>query len=92
MTRYALDVRDPQVCAFLGRQQHLATEESGRLDPLDLDDYIAHDGFQALRTCLRELSPDAVIDLVQHAGLRGRGGAGFPTGQKWARVRAGADR
>ena len=83
VTRYALDVRDAQVCAFLGRQQHLATEESGRLDPLDLDEYVAHDGFQALRACLRELSPDAVIETVKRAGLRGRGGAGFPTGEKW---------
>ncbi len=91
VTRYALDVRDAPVCAFLGRQQHIATADSGHLDPLDLDEYIAHDGFQALRKSLRELSPEAVITTIKAAGLRGRGGAGFPTAEKWAQVRAGAE-
>ena len=88
--QHAIDARDGPVCAFLGPQQHLATEHSGQLDPLDLDDYLRHDGFTALRRCLEELTPAAIIEQIQSSGLRGRGGAGFPTGLKWARVRAAA--
>ena len=86
--RYSLDVRDPAVCAFLGRQRRLATEHYGRLDPLDLDEYLASGGFEALKKVLAEMSPEAVIEAVKRSGLRGRGGAGFPTGLKWAAVRA----
>lgn len=89
--RHALDVRDPLVCAFLGRQKHLATEHGGQLDPLDLDEYLRHDGFVALRRCLDTLAPEEIIAEVQASGLRGRGGAGFPSGIKWARVRAAAN-
>jgi NADH-quinone oxidoreductase subunit F len=89
VTRYALDTRDAPVCAFLGPQQHLATEHCGDLDPLDLSEYLAHDGFHALET-VRGMAPEAVVDAVTRAGLRGRGGAGFPTGRKWALVRAAA--
>lgn len=91
VTRYAVDVRDTPICSFLGRQKHIATEHSGHLDPLNLDEYIEHDGFQAVRRCLREMSPEAVIDAVKASELRGRGGAGFPTGRKWELVRAAAD-
>ncbi|MGD0517267.1 MAG: NADH-ubiquinone oxidoreductase-F iron-sulfur binding region domain-containing protein, partial [Thermoguttaceae bacterium] len=77
----------PPVCAFLGRQKHLATEYCGQIDPTNLDEYIRHDGFKALRRCLEELSPGKIIDKIQTSGLRGRGGAGFPTGTKWAKVR-----
>ncbi len=83
VTRYAIDLRDGPVCAFLGPQKHLATELYGTVSPLDIDDYIAHDGFAALRRCLTELSPEETIDAVSRSGLRGRGGAGFPTGAKW---------
>lgn len=88
IARHAIDVRDPPVCAFLGRQRRIATEYSGELDPTDLDEYIRLGGFQALRRCLVELAPEQIIAEVQASGLRGRGGAGFPTGLKWARVRA----
>ena len=84
----ALDAGQPAVTAFLGRQVHIATEHFGKLDPLDADEYLAHDGFAALRCCLGELSPEQVIGLIERSGLRGRGGAGFPTGQKWRVVRS----
>jgi NADH-quinone oxidoreductase subunit F len=82
-----LDPRDPLVADFLGRQRHIATEHFGALDPLDLDQHMLHDGFVALRRCLTESSPQAVIETIEASGLRGRGGAGFPTGRKWQRVR-----
>ncbi|MBN2475698.1 MAG: NAD(P)H-dependent oxidoreductase subunit E [Pirellulales bacterium] len=88
--RRGIDVRDGPVCAFLGKQQHLATEACGQIDPTDLDEYLRHGGFESLRRCIEELSPEAMIEEVRASGLRGRGGAGFPTGVKWAKVRAAA--
>ena len=90
VTRYALEVRDGPVCEFLGPQRHLATEHYGKVDPLDLDDYLAHDGFVALSKCREELAPEQLVDEMLGAGLRGRGGAGFPTGQKWRLVQQAA--
>lgn len=78
---------DAGVCAFFRRQVHIAMEHYGRLDPLDLDECLAHEGFQALRRCLQELSPEQIIETMERSGLRGRGGAGFPTGVKWHAVR-----
>ncbi|MEN6498116.1 MAG: NADH-ubiquinone oxidoreductase-F iron-sulfur binding region domain-containing protein, partial [Thermoguttaceae bacterium] len=86
LVRHAIDVRDPPVCAFLGHQRRLATELCGLIDPLDLDEYLRHDGFKALQRCLDEITPEAIIEEVKSSGLRGRGGAGFPTGLKWSRV------
>lgn len=92
VTRYAIDVRDQPVCAFLGPQKHIATELCGMLDPLDLDAYVAHGGFAALRHVLsRSMTPEEVIATIKASGLRGRGGAGFPTGEKWEAVRRAAD-
>lgn len=87
VTRYAIDTRDAPVCAFLGRQHHIATDLCGQIDPLDMDEYIAHGGFEALKKCMNQISPDTVIDTVIKSGLRGRGGAGFPTGIKWQTTR-----
>jgi len=87
VTRYSLSLRDPSVKAFLERQVHIATEHFGKIDPLDLDEYESHSGFVALRRCLGELSPEQTIDAIEKSGVRGRGGAGFPTGQKWRVVR-----
>jgi NADH-quinone oxidoreductase subunit F len=83
----AMDVRDPPVCAFLGPQKRLATESCGQIDPTNLDEYMQNGGFVALRRCLEELSPARIIDEIKASGLRGRGGAGFPTGAKWEKVR-----
>jgi NADH-quinone oxidoreductase subunit F len=88
VTRYSINVRDQQVADFLGRQVHISTEHCGHIDPTDLDEYIGQDGFKALEKCLKELTPEAIIGRIQTAGLRGRGGAGFPTHQKWSAVRA----
>jgi NADH-quinone oxidoreductase subunit F len=62
----------------------IVLENCGIVDPLCLDDYIARDGYRALRTCIEELGPRVVIDTIEASGLRGRGGAGFPTGVKWS--------
>jgi NADH-quinone oxidoreductase subunit F len=123
--------QDPGEREFFRRQIHIAMEHYGRLDPLDLEEYLAHDGFVALAKCLgvqgfRQaergrgrssppqasksqppgigcdpthevaadknvraplgLSPEELIKTVEQSGLRGRGGAGFPTGQKWRLV------
>jgi NADH-quinone oxidoreductase subunit F len=161
----ALSVREPAVNAFLGKQVHIATEHFGEVDPLNLDEYVAHGGFAALARCLGQqppgaqpaalqtgsgarldmtvgvrpspgaassnrraafdsavaaqitevaapgdgrtptppvaavpapptLSPEQLITLIEKSGLRGRGGAGFPTGPKWrlARQQAGPDK
>jgi len=86
ITRYSIEVRDPPVAAFLDKQKHIATEHSGYINPTDLKEYLACDGFEALSRCLSELSPKQVVEEIQNSGLRGRGGAGFPTGLKWSAV------
>jgi NADH-quinone oxidoreductase subunit F len=80
------ELRDPPIAAFLGPQRHIATEHGGQLDPVCLDEYLEKEGFAALKRAV-ELSPQQLIEQIRAAGLRGRGGAGFPTGEKWARVR-----
>lgn len=90
VTRYSIDMRDEPVCAFVGQQMHLATEHCGNIDPLDIEEYIRNDGFLALRKCLDADDPQSVIDAICESGLRGRGGAGFPTGEKWKLVRSAA--
>ena len=86
--RSAIDPREGTVEAFLGPQKHLATEHYGVLGPTDLDEYLRFSGFEALRRCLRELSPQDVLGVIAASGLRGRGGAGYPSAAKWASVRA----
>ncbi len=85
--RFAFNVRDPQVAPFDGPQKRVVTEHSGRLDPTDLGEYRAFEGFRAFEHCLRDWSPERVIDEVAASGLRGRGGGGYPSGRKWHAVR-----
>ena len=88
VTRYSIRVRDPEVSAFLGKQKRIATEGFGSVDPMDREDYVRHDGFSALKSVLRQADAAAVVEQIRVSGLRGRGGAGFPTGEKWGRVRS----
>jgi bidirectional [NiFe] hydrogenase diaphorase subunit len=71
---------------FFTRQQKIVLENSGIIDPEEIDDYIAADGYQALVTTLTEMQPADVLREVTASGLRGRGGGGYPTGLKWSTV------
>lgn len=68
---------------FYKKQKRVALRNCGVINPEDINEYIAFDGYKALAKCLTELSRDDVIDIVKKSGLRGRGGGGFPTGLKW---------
>ncbi len=68
---------------FFGRQMRIALRNCGIIDPEKLDDYLAMRGYEALARVLTEMTPQQVIEEVKKSGLRGRGGAGFPTGLKW---------
>jgi bidirectional [NiFe] hydrogenase diaphorase subunit len=77
----------PADMPFFAKQEKVVLKNSGLIDPSRLEDYIAHGGYTALAECLREMSPEQVCEAVTASGLRGRGGAGFPTGLKWDMVR-----
>jgi bidirectional [NiFe] hydrogenase diaphorase subunit len=77
-----LSAEDP----FFRRQQKIVLENSGVIDPERIEDYIAHDGYFALVHAITELTPPEVIQQIIRSGLRGRGGAGYPTGLKWSTV------
>ena len=70
----------------LPAEQRIVLERAGLIDPESIDDYIIHDGYQALGKVLSEMKPEDVIATIKESGLRGRGGAGFPTGLKWSFV------
>lgn len=68
---------------FYKKQKRIALKNCGVINPEDIDEYIAFDGYQALEKVLTQMSPDEVIEEIKKSGIRGRGGAGFPTGKKW---------
>ncbi len=73
---------------FYKKQKRIALKNCGVIDPEDIDEYIAFDGYKAIEKVLTQMSPDEVIDVISKSGLRGRGGAGFPTGKKWSFAKA----
>ncbi|MBQ8765956.1 MAG: NAD(P)H-dependent oxidoreductase subunit E, partial [Clostridia bacterium] len=75
---------------FYAKQQRVALRNCGVIDPENIDEYIAYDGYQALAKCLTEYKPEDVINVIKESGLRGRGGGGFPTGLKWSFCAANA--
>ncbi len=85
--RYEISMREKPVSSFLGKQVPIATEYRGIINPLDIDEYLKRGGFSALKKVLETMSPDDVITEVKNSGIRGRGGAGFPTGVKWETVK-----
>jgi len=72
-----------QELSFFRKQVKIVLRNCGLIDPLRIEEYIARDGYRALAKALTEMKPEAVIDEIKRSGLRGRGGAGFPTGLKW---------
>jgi NADH:ubiquinone oxidoreductase subunit F (NADH-binding)/NADH:ubiquinone oxidoreductase subunit E/Pyruvate/2-oxoacid:ferredoxin oxidoreductase delta subunit len=89
LDRHEANVRDPAVELeeFLRPQINVATERCGELDPVDLPEYERGGGFEALRRLQCDVTAEQVIDTVTASGLRGRGGAGYPTGLKWRQVK-----
>jgi NADH:ubiquinone oxidoreductase subunit F (NADH-binding)/(2Fe-2S) ferredoxin/Pyruvate/2-oxoacid:ferredoxin oxidoreductase delta subunit len=76
-------VSDEELGAPKPKEIRVVLRNCGKIDPENIEDYIAEDGYQALAKVLTEMKPDDVIQTVLKSGLRGRGGAGFPTGKKW---------
>ena len=76
---------------FYRKQKRVALRNCGVIDPENINEYLATDGYQAIARVLTTMSPDQVIDTIKASGLRGRGGGGFPTGTKWALARANED-
>jgi NADH:ubiquinone oxidoreductase subunit F (NADH-binding)/NADH:ubiquinone oxidoreductase subunit E len=83
---YSAENTDTPLAEFLNGQLSLATEFRGALKPNDLNEYKSKEGFKALYQSLHHLSPAQVVETIKNSGLRGRGGAGFPTGVKWKLV------
>ncbi len=75
---------------FYKKQHRVALRNCGVIDPENIEEYIAVDGYEALGKCLTEYTPEQVIQIIKDSGLRGRGGAGFPTGVKWSFAAANA--
>ncbi|OQC39017.1 MAG: NADP-reducing hydrogenase subunit HndC [Bacteroidetes bacterium ADurb.Bin037] len=76
-------VSDSKHMGFYQKQMRIALKNCGVIDPENIDEYIARDGYSALAQVISDLTPQQAIDLLKQSGLRGRGGAGFPTGLKW---------
>jgi formate dehydrogenase iron-sulfur subunit len=83
---HRLRLGKPEDIPYLAKQSRLTFERCGIIDPVSIADYRAHGGFEGLKAAIA-LSGEAITDIVTESGLRGRGGAGFPTGIKWTTVR-----
>ncbi|MCF8224321.1 MAG: NAD(P)H-dependent oxidoreductase subunit E [Bacteroidales bacterium] len=83
--RYSLNVREKHVADFLDKQVPIATEYRGVINPVDIQEYKERQGFVALKKSLNQ-EPQHIIDELRSSGIRGRGGAGFPTAEKWQAV------
>lgn len=81
--RYSSEIREKHISSFLGRQFPMATEFRGIINPLDIEEYKSRQGFAALQKCLTGMTPEQVVQEIADSGIRGRGGAGFPSGKKW---------
>lgn len=81
-------IRSLEEIDFYKKQKRVALRNCGVIDPENINEYIAFDGYKALAKVLTEMSRDDVIDVILKSGLRGRGGAGFPTGLKWKFAKA----
>jgi NADP-reducing hydrogenase subunit HndC len=76
-------IPDSKDMNFYRKQMRVALRNCCFIDPEDIKEYIARDGYMSLANCLKKMTPKEVIEIVKKSGLRGRGGAGFPTGMKW---------
>ncbi|MCB8926560.1 MAG: NAD(P)H-dependent oxidoreductase subunit E [Ardenticatenaceae bacterium] len=83
LDRYRISLDHP----FFAKQVKIVLSETGQIDPEKLEDYLAHGGYEALAHVLANMTPEQVCQEIMNSGLRGRGGAGFPTGFKWNLVR-----
>ena len=80
-------IASPDEIPFFSKQVKIVLETCGIVDPENIEDYVAMEGYQALSKALTSMTPQQVIDEVKASGIRGRGGAGFPTGTKWQMLR-----
>ncbi len=78
------DIKSLNETPFYGKQKRIALRNCGVIDPENIEEYIAMDGYMALGKVLTEMKPEEVIEVIKDSGLRGRGGGGFPTGIKWS--------
>jgi len=78
------DARPVTSCAEISGTPRVVLENCGTIDPLSIDDYMAHGGYDALRACREKRTPEKIVETIEASGLRGRGGAGFPTAIKWS--------
>ena len=85
-------IPDGEITGLLAKQKRIVLRNCGLIDPEAIADYLAADGYQAIEKAISSLSPQDVIDEITRAGLRGRGGAGFPTGIKWGFARKSPSR
>lgn len=76
-------IADSKHMGFYKKQLRIALRNCGFIDPENIDEYIARDGYEAMAKCLTEMTPAQVTEIIKKSGLRGRGGGGFPTGLKW---------